>query len=286
MGIITYMPLIIVLCVSLFCAAETPQVDCDPVDLNCKSETYEIVKLKKDNFLVLRDEIGGSSTSKFLDELVRFKSGETVYIYITSGGGSVTSGMEIASAINTLSKSGVDVRCIASTAMSMAFVILQYCPVRYVTESSILMQHQMSLGTRGQIKNIFTFLDFLNRLDKEITDVQSARMKTTSTEFDKLTAHDLWLTGKNAVEMNAADKIVGVVCDFTPTMTEKMVETWFGDLTLKYSSCPLMTYPLEIVSKNTDKNINTYKLNSRYDITTYVSNKVYGIENSYDGYYI
>src|SRR5947207_14691312 len=85
------------------------------------NKTYSVgtIKLKQDNFIILRDEITGLSSSRLINELIKFQPGQTVYIYILSGGGSVMSGMSVVRAINSLVKNGVDVRCVADTAMSM-----------------------------------------------------------------------------------------------------------------------------------------------------------------------
>ena len=80
-----------------------------------------------------------------------------IYIYISSPGGSVMEGMKIVDLIKSLEKSGRQVSCISDFSASMAFIILQSCPKRLATFSSILMQHQMSLGLEGNIENVNTF---------------------------------------------------------------------------------------------------------------------------------
>jgi len=65
-------------------------------------------------------------------------------------------GMKIIDLINTLKKSGINVSCISDFSASMAFIILQSCQRRLAMVSSVLMQHQMSIGLEGNIENVNT----------------------------------------------------------------------------------------------------------------------------------
>jgi ATP-dependent protease ClpP protease subunit len=235
----------------------------------------DIIHLTTDNVVTLRGEINGITASNFINEIVEYKSGEELYIYIISGGGSVISGMEIVRTINDLTKNGVNVKCIANTAMSMAFVIFQTCPERYVTESSVLMQHQMSLGIKGPIRQVTTYLDFVTAIENELEEQQSRRIGIPENVFREKVAHDWWLFGNDIVKKGAADKMVHVICDFIPELKDEVVATFFGDVTLTFSTCPLARDPVKISFDNSKVNATQTQIknhiSSMFDINTMAS---------------
>ena len=77
-------------------------------------------------------------------------------------------------------------------------------------------------------------------------------------EFEKRVESDWWLYGKDAIEFNAADKLVNVYCvnDLYDIKDNIEHDTFFGIVNIKFSRCPLVQYPLEIESSfNIDDNI-------------------------------
>lgn len=209
------------------------------------ANAQDVIKLTEDNHIVIRGPINGMSASKITNELVKNKSKE-LYIFISSNGGSVTSGMQIVQTIQALQKSGVKVTCIGNVALSMGFVILQYCDNRYVMPSSVLMQHQMSLGIDGPLKNVNSYMDFINTMDLEIENHQAERLNLTLESFKRKVDHDWWLFGSSAVNYGVADKLVYVLCDFKVENYQETLFTIFGKVTLTYSSCPLARDPLDV----------------------------------------
>lgn len=210
-----------------------------------RANSMEVIKLTEDNHVVIRGQINGMSSSKITDSLMKSKTKE-LYIFIASNGGSVTSGMQIVQTIQALQRSGVKVTCIGNVALSMGFVIFQYCDNRYVMPSSVLMQHQMSLGIEGPLKNVNSYMDFINVMDLEIENYQSKRLNMTLDDFKNKVDHDWWMFGSSAVNHKAADKMVSVLCDFKVDYYEEKVFTHFGTVKLLYSTCPLSRDPIDI----------------------------------------
>lgn len=99
------------------------------------------IALKKDNFVSLREAIDEGVSSRLLAKLSLIEEKhDTIYLYINSPGGEVTAGLEIVNYIKSLQERSKQVICIAHNAMSMAFVIFQYCSQRYILYSSTLMR--------------------------------------------------------------------------------------------------------------------------------------------------
>ena len=110
--------------------------------------------------------------SKWVNEIYKNKE-KNLYIYISSPG-SVVDGYQIVEAINTVSQNGINVYCIGDVSISMAFVIFQSCPYRYIRKSSILMQHQMSFGTKGEIEK--SYVNFINNM-KNFRTIKRLKLK-------------------------------------------------------------------------------------------------------------
>ena len=139
------------------------------------ASSKELVELNSRNLITLRGPIKHETVSDFLNKTSKIDSDE-IYIYISSPGGSVMEGMKIVDVINALHKSGKKVNCISDFSASMAFIILQSCPVRYATFSSVLMQHQMSLGLEGNLENVKSYLEFIDNVDDELNRMQAVKI--------------------------------------------------------------------------------------------------------------
>jgi ATP-dependent Clp protease protease subunit len=207
----------------------------------------ELIEFKKDNFVSLREVISQDSSSKLLLKLNGIENKhETLYLYINSPGGSVMAGLEIINYIKSLQQRSKKVICIAHNAISMAFVIFQYCSERYILESSTLMQHQMSLGVQGKLYDINSRLTYINSLETKLNQDQSKRLNISEEKFMQKIQHDWWLYSDDIITHNAADKMVSIFCSFDNYDETVIVNTIFGDVQIKYSACPLINYPLHI----------------------------------------
>jgi ATP-dependent Clp protease protease subunit len=205
----------------------------------------ELVKLTEDNFVVLRGPINGQSSSKFITDLLDKKS-KDLYVYLNTGGGSITGGMQIIQTLKALELAGTTVNCITNVGLSMGFVITQYCQNRLVIASSILMQHQASFSAEGPVNNVNSYVDFIHSMVNEIDVHQAHRMNMTLKDFKEKVRDDWWLIGSEAVKHGAADKLVYVLCDFKNQLVKEKIDTIFGEVTVTYSKCPLAKDPQKI----------------------------------------
>ena len=207
----------------------------------------KIIELNKQNLITLRGEIDEQLTSEIIGKINKFSNNQ-VYLYITSQGGSVIEGLQIIDQLQTLAHRNIKLACIADFAASMAFVIFQSCPVRYVTTSSILMQHQMSLRLKGNLENINTYLEFISNIDSDLDELQANKLAMPIEEFKKKINNDWWLNYKSIIKSNAADSLAIVVCNGEIVdMSEEMVKsTMLVDVRVKFSKCPISREPTEI----------------------------------------
>jgi len=208
----------------------------------------QLIQLNKHNLITLRGEINDELTSELVRKINMFTNNE-LYFYITSPGGSVISGLQIINQLATLKERKIKLICIGDFAASMAFVIFQSCPVRYITSSSILMQHQMSLSINGNLQNVNNYIDFIRQIDDDLDDLQATKLLMNKNDFKNKITNDWWLSGNNIIKNNAADSMVLISCDSELVGQNEQVKKVnpFIDINIIFSKCPLSREPVDIV---------------------------------------
>ena len=139
----------------------------------------QLITLTEDNLVVLRGAIDEDSASYFIKDIHRLIANEKVddiYVYLMTPGGSVIHGYDIIQTLEALSQTGKKIHCIADTAYSMGFSILQACDSRHVLKSSSIMQHQMSFGFEGHMENNKNRFKFIESIEEKMTEQQSSRL--------------------------------------------------------------------------------------------------------------
>lgn len=202
------------------------------------------IMLTNENVLVLKGEINNKLASTFIYDLNKKEKKKDIFVYIDTNGGSVDAGNKIVSEI-----SKYNLNCIASTAISMGFVILQSCNKRYVTDYSTLMQHQMSYGIMNEKEKIENYVNYIRQMDNKLTYMQSKKIGIESSKFKKKTFNDWWLFGENSIYENCADELIDVSC--SPKLTNENYTIENGMYTYTYSKCPLVT---DYLTKKKNKN--------------------------------
>ena len=235
----------------------------------------KLIELNENNFISLRGTVNSDSVSRWVRDVNLINSND-IYLYIKSPGGSVTQGMAFIQQINALQESGKNIHCIADFAASMAFIIFQSCPHRYILSSSILMQHQMSLELKGNLENLQNYLVFIDEINSVAINKQASRINMTSVDFQNKVMNDWWISGNFALENNLADEIVNVKCEKSlfNTIEEIDINTIFGKIVLEFYSCPIINNPVKINSEiNANQKINYYD-HIKYFIPDFAMNEL------------
>lgn len=209
-----------------------------------KAEDSSRVVLSGKNLVVIKGEIDDESVAVAASQLLESDSKE-VTIYISSPGGSIVAGNSL---ISIMKGSGKKTRCIASEAVSMAFVIFQACDERLVLENSIVMQHEASYGLKGQAPNNRSMLNFIESMLKSMDKAQADRIGLSYAEFKSRTRNDWWLFGEAAVDENVADSLVSVTCspELSKKHTKQTLRALFISAEVEWSGCPLVDGPLKV----------------------------------------
>jgi len=237
------------------------------------------ITLSANNFVSL---VGPVTASSVNDVIKSFSSkgvidyiedNRKINLYINSPGGSVFAGNHLVQYIKTLQDSNIDVNCIAQNFMSMGFVIMQSCTNRYIMFDSIGMQHQMSLGLRGNIENIRTHFSLLDRINNIIINMEITKIKMDREIYLQKILSDWWLFGEENVKEGVADKLVNVKC--SPLIINEKVkrtDSIFGiDFTIELNKCPILM-DIKLLDMDSKNNINASKLQKYYDFVNYPFN--------------
>lgn len=217
---------------------------------NVDLETKSIITLNKSNTVFINEEINEESMSKAIFKITHIETNE-IYIYIDSLGGDVKQGNKFIEVLEYYSEKK-NIYCIVSHAASMAFIILQRCPNRYATPSSVLMQHNIKITLINyENKNVKNYIDYIDDIENNLIEQQIKRLKMDKKKFIQLVSNDWWLSGTQALAFNVVDKLVIVGCDTKLNDTYKKIhyETINNNMikiTKTFSLCPLIKKPITI----------------------------------------
>ena len=172
--------------------------------------SYDIYsRLLTDRIIFLIGEINDTQSSLIISQLLYLDSinNEDIQLYISSPGGSITSGLAIYDTINYI-KSKVNT-IVVGMAASMAAVILA-CGTgkRYALPHAEIMIHQPHGGIEGVVSDIDIQA---KRLLKTKYQMNKLLSELTNQPFDKIThdtERDYYMTANEALNYNIIDIII------------------------------------------------------------------------------
>ena len=194
----------------------------------------------------------GPVTSNSVDDVIKslnnravteyIQDNKNINIYINSPGGSVFAGNHLVQYIKTLQDSNVSVNCIAQNFMSMGFIIMQSCTRRYVMFDSIGMQHQMSLGLKGNLENLRNHFRLIDRVNNILIDMEIKKIGISKESYVAKILSDWWLYGEENVYESVADELITVRCtSMIYNEKVKKSESFLGfDFELEMNKCPII----------------------------------------------
>jgi ATP-dependent Clp protease protease subunit len=210
----------------------------------------KVLTLTERNTLVLRNVVDTQSVatiqvaaSKLSQNLSK---NENIYLFLDTPGGEIDAGNQL---IATLKGLPQRVNTVTNFAASMGFITAQSLGTRYILPQGVLMSHRASGGARGQIPGelntrVNFFTEMLDAQDEEI----ATRVGMTKKAYQQMIVNEYWVYGKKAVASKMADEIILVRCNksLSEGKVEETIQTFFGPVRVTYSTCPLITAPLEV----------------------------------------
>ena len=172
---------------------------------------YDIFsRLLNDRIIMLSGEINDDSASIIVASLLYLDSicHDKISLYINSGGGSVTSGMQI---IDTMSfiASPVETICLGC-AMSMAAVILACGEkrMRYALANSEMMIHQPSGGFNGTELDVKIYAQRLTKIKDKLYKILAEKTGNPLDLIEEKSQRDCFLDSDEALSFGIIDKII------------------------------------------------------------------------------
>lgn len=223
-----------------------------PIELTKK--TIEIITLTEENSVAFRGPVTGASVSemqtKLFEKSQKARANDSIIMVMNSPGGEVINGIRFIDSVKPLPQK---VKTLTIFAASMAFQMVQNFDERLVTPSGVLMSHRASGGFEGEFSGdgkgeMITRLNWVLRIVKNLDIVAAARMSLSFKDYEELIRDEYWVTGQEAVDAKAADRVVLAKCDKTllDGTEEVQIESFFGNATLTFSKCPLITNPTKV----------------------------------------
>jgi ATP-dependent Clp protease protease subunit len=210
----------------------------------------EVLILTAKNTVVLDDVVTYSSVAKVQVELAemseKLDEDETIYLVLNTPGGSVSAGMALIDSIKALPQK---VKTLTIFAASMGFQIAQNLDERLITPSGVLMSHRARVsGMDGEVGGeLDVRLKALHAQIRYLDQIAADRMSISLESYRSLIADEYWVNGFDSVAEKAADKMLLARCDKSLNGTkEKSIATFFGNLNVTLSQCPLIEGPLKL----------------------------------------
>jgi ATP-dependent Clp endopeptidase proteolytic subunit ClpP len=213
--------------------------------------TAGTIELNEDNVVTLRgpihDGMAGALIAKVQAKAEALGTSKPLYLVIDSPGGSVASGLDIIANL----KSIPNLKTVTIFAASMGSGIVNGLPgERLGTENSISMFHRARGGIQGQFNDgeLESQLNFWKGIVNKMEAQNASRMSISLEDYKRQVKDELWIHGSDNLTKKSLDTISSFKCTASLIKgTETiMVQTFFGDLAVTFSNCPLLTYPVEV----------------------------------------
>jgi ATP-dependent Clp protease protease subunit len=199
------------------------------------------------------DESIAKLSRKLADLDSSYFSNSPIYLFLSTPGGSIQSGLELFQFVDGLKR---PVHTITSFAASMGFQAVQNLGARYVLNNGILMSHRAFGGFKGefggqlgsQLDSRYGF--WLKRIEKlDLHTVKRTKGLQTLQSYQAAYENELWIEGQDAVDAGYADAIANVRCSqsLLDSSEELVINVGMGiTVILEIGSCPLFFEILSI----------------------------------------
>lgn len=193
------------------------------------------VVLNAKNHVTLLDEVNANSVNFVLQGITNSDPTKPFYLVLESPGGNVLQGRRLVSFLLTTDR---NIICVANTAISMAFVTLQACPVRLMTQHGILMSHQIAGGAQGSLNEVKAAVGFMQKLADLYDTMMANRMGLTLDAYRTKINPEFWMVGiKEGLDAHAVDGEAKLTC--TKELEKSSTTIGSGKEAVKVSNCPI-----------------------------------------------
>lgn len=188
---------------------QAPIQAAEPEEQEKPTETEtKLVDLNKEVFVILFGPIGRNAIDVANAIKKAASEHKTIWLLIDSPGGSVISGAQIVTAIES---AGVEVNTVCITiCASMAAIIHQYGTNRYMVDRSLLMFHEAAGGVEGTVPQMISQLKTMNRYIEKMVGFIARRAGMSFQELDSKLAAELWIDAEDSLQQHFSDGTINV----------------------------------------------------------------------------
>lgn len=207
--------------------------------------------LGKRNTLVFKDVVTRQSVGLLQRQAFKLsqslKPSDPIFLVLETPGGSIDAGNSLIDSLQGLPNK---VHTVTLFAASMGFHIVESLNTRLITPSGILMSHRAKIGgLAGEVPG--EAVTEINYILRQVTNMDKrvvSRIGMDLKDYQRLIADEYWVDGQDAVDAGMADKVVLVRCDneLNNSSYEQTLQSFFGAVTLTWSACPLVSYPIKV----------------------------------------
>lgn len=171
------------------------------------SENIQVVN-EAQRIIHLNTHVNEESAAAVVAAIIKLssQSDEDIDLYITSGGGSILSGLAIIDAIR-LSNCHI-CGVVVGFAASMASVIACSCDETLMTENAYFMLHQASSACEGKVSDMEEDLAFTKRLNEHTDTLISKATGISMKKLKEICKKDAWFNAEESVALGLANGIL------------------------------------------------------------------------------
>ena len=211
------------LCLSLLMAcAPVNAAALEPEPLDAGSQEPTVAHIMFEGYVT---EESAAEFIASMDAAAQMKA-VSILIEINSGGGAMGAGFKMSKAIE---RSEIPVTCVVDgEADSMAFYILQSCPIRLATPRSRLLAHKpvFFLGTNTplSLRALKDLVANMETLAASANEHLCGRLINPKSCKANVMAGDWWMTAEAALKLGAVDQLVPSVKSVTDVLRAAAVQ--------------------------------------------------------------
>jgi ATP-dependent Clp protease protease subunit len=146
-----------------------------------------------------------STTPKDINTALEKANGQSIDVYINSGGGDIFAGSEIYTAIKSY-KGEINIHVVGLAASAASVIAM--AGKSDISPTAMLMVHNVSGGAQGDYHTMDKTSDVLQTANKAIASAYVAKTKMSEKDALAMMDKETWLTAQQAVDKGLIDKVM------------------------------------------------------------------------------
>ncbi|MFI5818153.1 ATP-dependent Clp protease proteolytic subunit [Streptomyces rishiriensis] len=167
-------------------------------------------RLLSDRIVFLGKEVDDDIANKLTAQLLMLaaESGDDIYLYINSPGGSVTAGMAVYDTMHYIKNDVVTIAMGFCASMGQFLLTAGAKGKRYALPNTKILMHQPSAGLGGSASDIKIYAEQLLRTKHEMAELIAQHSGQDVDTITRDSDRDKWFTAQEAAEYGLIDSVM------------------------------------------------------------------------------